>query len=90
MDHEEKLKRWRENYDRVEEYVRANLSSVKRDYGHKFIAFSDGRVLDSDENRFDLARRVSRDNSDEVPVITSINELVHPRIVEMSSPERVL
>lgn len=73
------------------EYVIAHEKDLRKKYGsHDYLAVTPEGIIDSDEDRYNLARRMEiahkRGSVYPFPLIASIDEVIHPRLLEL--PER--
>ena len=69
-------------------YVITNERELRRKYGGNFLAVTPEGVIDSDENRDELSRRmeIAHEIGSVYPLIARINDVIYPRLLEL--PER--
>ena len=73
-------------------YIVANEQELRGKYGsNRYLAITPEGVIDYDENRHALARRMEtnhvRGSAYPFPLIANIDEAIHPRQLEIPSPE---
>lgn len=80
---DEEMRRWRREVDEFDRMKDDLLNDAK--LRNKFVAVHNGRVVDYDENKFELAKRVRRAFPGEVVLIERVQCAM--RVIDMPSPE---
>ena len=70
-------------WQKIKKYVLDNVDTLRSKYRNSYLAFSyNGEILSSDANKFNLARKVKKE-----VFITSIDDILNPKTIEMDSLE---
>ena len=83
QDYEE----WRNACKKETEYVIKNKDEIRQVYGQDFIAVKDCGVIDHDKNEFNLAKRIDERFGNEFVLISSLEGILNPKVVDLPSPE---
>lgn len=63
------------------QYVMDHREELERKYGQRFIAIAENEgIIDSDENRFSLIKRLQKSNDQRSILVDNISNLIKPRI----------
>ncbi|MDP1696042.1 MAG: hypothetical protein Q8L29_03950 [archaeon] len=79
-------------FERARNYVRENENALRKKYGNNYIAVLENiGVIDNDRDEFELARRMEAVHIEpqRVVLINTIDYVLNPRVVEISSLEVV-
>ena len=84
MGNEEESTRF---FDEQKRYVTENQDAIRNQYGTDYIAVKDRKVIDHDKNEIALALRVEQQFRHELVLVSSLEDILHPHIDHLESPE---
>ena len=77
-------------WEGAKKYVAMHEPELRARYGNNYLAITPDGIIDYDESKPNLARRLHKRTHMSInPLISSIDEVFHPRRVELPSPEIV-
>ncbi|MDD5191719.1 MAG: hypothetical protein PHH54_03525 [Candidatus Nanoarchaeia archaeon] len=74
-------------FEKNRQYLIDNRDILRKAYGEKCIAIVDKNVVDSDKDKFGLAKRMYQKFPDNFVFMSTIEDAVNPKTVAMESPE---
>ncbi len=76
-----------EYFEEQKKYVIKHQVSLRKIYGKNYIAIKDLEIIDNDPDQFNLAKKIDERFKDKLVLISTIEDIVNPRIVNLDSPE---